>query len=140
MPLLVGSRGLPPNSKGSTVLPDAKKTEVARAMPRPIAQLAAYVDILGPELTVTVLMTYGGAEMYLAADPKGHASHEALLGHDKAKALAAHPRLSARHRIPLAKRWLAAMLHWQDNSTASIARKLRVSDVSARRWLKEWKE
>ena len=35
---------------------------------------------------------------------------------------------------------MTAMLHWQDNSTASIARKLRVSDVSARRWLKEWKE
>ena len=119
---------------------DAKKTEVARAMPRPTAQVPPYVEVLGTELAVTFLMTYGGAELSLAADPKGHSSHEALLGYDKAKALAAHPRLPTRHRVPLAKRWLAAMLHWQGNSTAAIARQLRVSDVSARRWLKEWKE
>ena len=119
---------------------DAKKTEVARVMPRPTAQVAPYMEVPGAELTVIFLMTYGGAELYLANDPKGRASHEAMLGHDKAKALALHPSLAARHRVPLAKRWLAAMLHWQGNSTAAIARQLRVSDVSARRWLKEWNE
>ena len=85
------------------------------------------------------LMTYGGAELYFADDPKGRASHEAMLGHDKAKALAAHPGVSQR-RIPLARRWLAAMLRWQGNSSAGIARQLRVTDVSVRRWLKEWNE
>ena len=119
---------------------DAKNTEVARVMPRPTAQVAPYVEVLGAELAVTFLMTYGGAELYLANDPKGRASHEVMLGYDKAKALAAHPALGQRHRVPLAKRWLAAMLQWQGNSTAGIARQLRVSDVSARRWLKEWQE
>jgi hypothetical protein len=107
-------------------------------MPRPTAQAAPYVEVLGAELAVTFLLAYGGAEMTLADDPKGQASHAALLGHDKAKALAAQPRL--QKRVPLAKRWLAAMLHWQGNSTAGIARQHRVSDVSVRRWLKEWKE
>jgi hypothetical protein len=95
---------------------------------------------LGAELAVTFLLNYGGAELYLATDPKGRASHEVLLGYDKAKSLAAHPAIAQRGRIPLAKRWLAAMLRWQGNSTAGIARQLRVSDTSARRWLKEWNE
>ena len=117
---------------------DPRKTEVARAMPRPTAQVAPYVEVLGAELAVTFLLSYGGAELYLANDPKGRASHEAMMGHDKAKALAAHPGL--QRRIPLAKRWLAAMLDRQGNSTAAIARQIRVSDVSVRRWLKEWRE
>ncbi len=112
---------------------------IAKPMPRPTAQVAPFVEVLGAELAVTFLMTYGGAELYLADDPKGQASDEALMGYDKARALAAHPAVSQR-RIPLAKRWLAAMLHWQGNSTASIARQLRVSDVSVRHWLKEWHE
>jgi len=117
---------------------DASNTEVAHPMPRPTAQVAPYVDVLGAELAVVFLMRYGGAELSLADDPNGRASHEGLLGYDKAKALAAQPRL--QKRVPLAKRWLAAMLHWQGNSTAAIALQLRVSDVSVRRWLKEWKK
>ncbi len=113
----------------------AAKTELARPMPRPTAQVARYVEVLGAELAVTFLMTCGGAELSLADDPQGRASHAALVGYDKAKALAAQPRL--QKRVPLAKRWLAAMLQWQGHSTAAIARLLRVSDVSVRRWLKE---
>lgn len=110
--------------------------ELARPMPRPTAQVAPYVEALGAELAVQFLLAYGGAELYLADDPKGRASHERLLGYDKAKALAANPALLQR-RIPLAKRWLATMLQWQGHSTAQIARTLRVTDVSVRRWLKE---
>ena len=114
-----------------------RKTEIARAMPYPTAQVAPYVDALGAELAVTFLLAYGGAELNLSNDPKGRSAYEALLGYDGAKALSVQPRL--QKRVPLAKRWLAAMLHWQGNSTAAIARQLRASDVSVRRWLKEWK-
>ena len=116
---------------------DIENTAVARQMPRPRAQVAAYVEVLGPDMAVTFLLAFGGAELSLSVDPKGRSSVEALLGYEKAKALAAQPRL--QKRVPLAKRWLAAMLHWQGHSTAAIARQLRVSDVSVRRWLKEWK-
>lgn len=115
-------------------------SELSRPMPRPTAQAAPYVEILGADLAVRFLLAYGGAELYLADDPKGRCSHAELIGADLARALASHPRLSPRQRVPLAKRWLAAMLHWQGNSTAGIARQLRVSDVSVRRWLKEWAE
>ena len=117
---------------------EVPKTAIARPMPRPTAQVAPDVEVLGAELAVAFLMAFGGAELYLGNQTKGQASHAALLTHDQAKALAANPRL--QRRVPLAKRWLAAMLHWQGNSTAAIARQLRVSDVSARRWLKEWKQ
>lgn len=111
--------------------------DLARPIPRPTARVAAYVEVLGAELTVQFLLTYGGAELYLANDPKGRASHEALLGYDKAKALAANPRLQMSHRIPLAKKWLVQMMSWQGCSTAHIARTVRPTDTTVRRWLKE---
>lgn len=119
---------------------DPTKTAVARPMPRPTAQVAPYVEALGAEMAVTFLLAFGGADLYLAKDPKGNASHMELLGYDKAKALAAHPALAERQRVPIANRWLAAMLMWQGHSKAGIARQLRATDVSVRRWLKEWHE
>ena len=115
-----------------------RMTEIARAMPRPTAQVSAYVEVLGPELAVQFLLAYGGPELYLASIPKGRSAYADLIGQDLAVALATHPRIPQRIRVPLAKRWLAAMLQWQGQSTAGIARQLRVSDVSVRRWLKEW--
>ena len=108
----------------------------ARPMPRTTAQVAPYVECLGAELTVRFLLAYGGAELYLADDPTGRAAHVQLIGEEKAKALAAMSHRLQKW-VPLGKRWLAAMLHWQGHSAAHIARTLRVSDVSVRRWLNE---
>ena len=109
--------------------------ELARPMPRPTAQVAAYVDALGAETAVIFLLTYGGADLYIAEDPKGRSSHEVLVGYDQLKALAAVAHRLPK-RVPLAKKWLAQMLYWQGHSTAKIARTLRSSDVSVRKWLK----
>ena len=117
----------------------AAHTAVARPMPRPTAQVQPYVDVLGVDLTMKFLLQFGGAELYLAADPKGRSAVVALLGYHMAKELAARPSLTMQRRIPLAKRWLAAMLDWQGHSTAHIARTLRVTDASVRKWLKEAK-
>lgn len=108
--------------------------ELARPMPRPTAQVADYVDVLGADLAVQFLLRFGGAEMYIPADPKGKSALQDLLGYDKLKELAGRPRL--QRRVPLAKQWLAAMLDWQGHSKADIARTLRVSDVAVRRWLR----
>jgi hypothetical protein len=107
--------------------------EVARPMPKPTAQVAPYFEVLGADLTVQFLLQFGGAELYLSRDPKGRSAVERLLGPDKLQALAK----SNHRRIPLAKRWLAQMLHWQGHSASSIARTLRVTDVSVRLSLKE---
>ena len=53
-------------------------------MPKPTAQVAAHVEVLGAETTVLFLLTYGGAELYISGDPKGRSGHEGLMGYDKA--------------------------------------------------------
>lgn len=109
----------------------------ARPMPKPTAQVAPYVECLGPDLAVRFLLTFGGAELYLATDPKGRSSAESVVGAEGVARMADHYRIGQRARVPLARAWLAAMLHWQGHSTAEIARTIRASDVSVRRWLKE---
>lgn len=109
----------------------------ARPMPKPTAQVAPYVECLGPELAVTFLLAYGGGELYLARDPKGRSAVEELVGVAGVRAMSAHHRIGERVRPPLAKRWLAAVLRWQGNSVSHIARTLRVSETSVYKWLSE---
>lgn len=107
--------------------------QIARPMPPPTAQVAAYVKVLGAELAVQFIPQFGGAQLYLAEDPKEKSNVEKLLGFDKVKELAARPSL--QRRIPLAKRWLAEMLDWKGYSKAAIARTLRVFDSTVSRYL-----
>lgn len=74
----------------------------ARPMPRPTAQVAPFFDFLGAELTVRFLLQFGGAELYLSADPKGRSAVEALIGPDRLKALATSDHRALQKRIPLA--------------------------------------
>jgi hypothetical protein len=104
--------------------------------PRPTAQVAPYVNILGIDLAVEFLLTFGGAKLALSVDPKGRSQLEALVGPEKARMLGANAHRCQR-RVPLAKRWLAAYLSWKGQSAANIARQLRVTDQSVRKWLKE---
>ena len=113
--------------------------EVERPMPKPTAQVEPYVDAMGAKMAVTFLLTYGGAQLYIADDPKGRSSHEALIGYDAAKCLAAQSHRLPQG-VPLAKGWLAQMLASQGHSCAQIARTLRVSDVSVSGWLAPKKE
>lgn len=103
----------------------------AAPMPKPTAQVAVYVDVLGADLAVTFLLTFGGAELHLAQNPRGQGQVEAVVGLERARALAAQDHRLQR-RVPLAKKWLARMLNWQGHSTAHIARTLRTTDVSVR--------
>lgn len=103
--------------------------------PRPPAQVAPYVEALGVELAIRFLLEFGGAELYLSEDPKGRSRLEALVGYDRAKALGTLAHVLPR-RVPLAKRWLAHCLDARGESTAEIARTLRVSDTTVRAYLK----
>ena len=80
-------------------------------------------------------MQFGGADLTVAKDPKGRSQFEAVVGPDRAKALAALDH-RLQPRVPLAKRWLATGLVVRGLSTAEIARTLRVSYTSVRSWLK----
>jgi hypothetical protein len=111
----------------------------ARPMPKPTAQVEPFFEVLGPELTVAFLLQFGGAELVYSNDPTGRSAVEKLIGSDKVKALAESRNRAMQKRVPLAKQWLARMLHWQGHSGSEIARTLRATDVSVRGWLKEGK-
>ena len=112
-------------------------SEITRPMPRPTAQVEPYFEVLGADLTVKFLLQFGGATLYLANNPKGKSAVESLIGSEKVQALANSKNRSMQKRVPLAKRWLAQMLHWQGYLQADIARTLRTTDVSVRAMLKE---
>lgn len=103
--------------------------------PRPPAHVAPYVDVLGQDLAIRFLLEFGGAELYIAASPKGRSRVVEVVGQDGAVALAqiAH-RLPKR--VPTAKPWIALVMRRESATVADIARKLHVSDVAVRRWLK----
>lgn len=107
----------------------------------PPAQAEPFVRILGRDLAITFLMTFGGAEVHLARDPKGKGMVEALVGHAAAAELAKQNRLP--RRVPLCKPWLARVARAHglppENTplpVAEIARRMHVDERSVRRWLK----
>lgn len=104
-------------------------------VPRPPAHVEPIVRVLGAPLAVRFLMRFGGAELYLAADPKGRSAVAELLDADQARALAA---LHLPRRVPTAKPWLAQYLHTVEGlSAAEIARSLHVTDVAVRGYLRD---
>lgn len=111
----------------------ATREQLLSGYPRPPAQIAGYVEVLGIELTVTFLLKFGGAELSIAEDPKGRSQLEALVGYEKARAMATIKRLAKR--VPLAKPWIAGCLHHEGKTVAEIARTLHVSDVTVRGYL-----
>ncbi|PWE29981.1 hypothetical protein DDZ14_16200 [Maritimibacter sp. 55A14] len=105
--------------------------------PSPPANIAPYVEVLGAQGAVEFILEFGGAELYLAPNPKRRSRLVTLVGHDKARRLAAAAEYLPA-RVPLAKPWCAAVLRSQNLSVAEIARKLHASDVSVRGWLKRY--
>jgi len=106
-----------------------------RLWPRPPAQVAPYVEVLGVDGAVEFLLAFGGAELYVAANPKGRGEFERRFGSARAAALAAVAERLPR-RVPTAKPWIAQVLRTQGLPVAEIARKLHATDVSVRAWLR----
>lgn len=108
---------------------------VKAGSPKPPADVATYVEILGVDLAVEFFCVFGGAELYLPERPLGRSEAEALIGADRMQGMAAFRHRLPR-RVPLANTWLAHVLRHQGWTAARIARTLRISDVSVRRMLK----
>lgn len=104
--------------------------------PEPPAHIDAYVQVLGVDLAVEFLMTFGGAQLYIAPNPKKRSRLAGLIGLEKARALArVSDNLPAR--VPTAKPWIASVMHSKGLPVSEIARTLHVSDVSVRSWLRK---
>ncbi|WP_375227526.1 helix-turn-helix domain-containing protein [Roseobacter sp. S98] len=103
-------------------------------LPPPPANLKSYVDILGTDMAVEFLLTFGGAEMYFPDRPGDNSELVRTVGVEKARAIcAASGRIKGR--IPIGKPWIARVLNAKGLSNAKIARRLHVSDVTVRKYL-----
>ena len=99
------------------------------------AHIEPFVRVLGPDLAVEFLLTFGGAELYLAPRPQRRSRLVGLVGMDKATELGrVADRLPAR--IPTAKPWIILMLKARGQPVAEIARTLHMSNVAVRRHLR----
>lgn len=103
---------------------------------RPPANIAPYIDVLGVDGTIDFLLEFGGAELYLAANPKGRSRLAKKIGVEKAAQLAAAAEYFPR-RVPTAKPFIAAVWRSRGLPVAEIARRLHSSDVAVRGWLKK---
>lgn len=104
-------------------------------IPRPPAHVEPYVAALGAERAVRFLLAFGGADLYIAKDPKGAAMAVDVIGLDGLRALA-EIRDSLQARVPTAKPWIAKYLHTVEGlSKADICRRLHASMPTVTRWL-----
>lgn len=109
-------------------------TENRPPAPPPTAQIAPIVQVLGIEEAIRFILAYGGAYLDIRNNPRETNQLVQMFGREAVEALAGLTALP--RRIPLAKPWLSAYFHAQGLSTAQIARKLRISDVSVRNHLR----
>ena len=104
-------------------------------LPRPPAHLEAYVRILGVEGAIAFLLRFGGAELYLRRSGDVAPLLAETVGLEAAAALGqAADRLP--RRVPTGKPWIARVWRAQGLPVAEIARRLHVSDVAVRGWLR----
>lgn len=106
----------------------------ARPFPKPPAQVAPHVAIPGPELALELVLQFVGAEIYVPDNPEGRSRIEALVATSETRELAQSTYVLQR-RVPLAIPWVAACLHHRGWPVNEIARRLRISDVTARRYV-----
>lgn len=103
---------------------------------RPPAQIEPFVRVLGVDDTIRFIEEFGGVEIYIAKNPTARSRIVKVLGREKAEALA---RLAESGewpaRIPLVKPWVAAVLKAKGLPVSDIARILRTTDVTVRKYL-----
>lgn len=103
--------------------------------PRPPAHVEPIVRALGMDAAVEFLLAFGGSDLTLPRRPQAGSRLVMVLGPTKAAALceAAHAAYAWPRRVPLAKPWLARVLHARGLPVAEIARRLHVADNTVRR-------
>ncbi len=99
------------------------------------AHVQPYVEVLGLELTVALLLECGGAPLYLP-DTRGLDDSRIVqvLGKDRALALGRHFGRGLV-KVPLAKSFIAAYYLSQNVPVVEIARLLHVDRSTVQRWL-----
>ncbi|CAN7257179.1 hypothetical protein [Brucella pseudogrignonensis] len=101
------------------------------------ANLAPFINTLGFDKGIEFLLRFGGATMYLPKKPQssGRSMASSLLTAEEIIALSKALDLDYL-RIPVAKKFIATYLRSQNVSVSEIARKLHMTDVTVRGYLK----
>lgn len=105
------------------------------------AELALYVEELGAGLAIELFLTMGGADCYFAVQPQPGSAISTLIGTEGVSRIAHRLKASGRRestrvRVPLAKSWVARYLYAEGWTIADIARRVRVSDVTVKTYLR----
>ncbi|MEM6384348.1 MAG: helix-turn-helix domain-containing protein [Pseudomonadota bacterium] len=111
-----------------------KSDHIIPGIPMP-PSLTTYLEVLGEDDTLKLIMELGGAPIYFTENPKTRSRIAGVVGHDKAAALARELGMGSHH-LPNAKRWAAYQYRRRNVPDREIARLLRVSDRTVASWLK----
>ncbi|HEY5209617.1 MAG TPA: helix-turn-helix domain-containing protein [Stellaceae bacterium] len=97
-------------------------------------EVKPYIDAIGADATLRVLLHLGGAPLYFSDTPTERSRLVRVIGIDKAKALG--KALGRGHqRVPSARRWIAIQLHDRGEPVLEIARRLHCNDTTVRRYV-----
>ena len=102
--------------------------------PPPPKAAQRFVDAIGVEAAIDLMLSFGGSEIFLPSKPTNRNALERAIGLRNIEKLVASS-VEMKTRVPLANKWLAKCLYAQGLSKAAIARKLRITDVRVRRYL-----
>ncbi len=116
----------PPSAADGGVPPVVRRRP---KMPRPMS------SAWGQSLPSTLFLAFGGSQVTLAKGGGSGAVAERV-GPEAVARMADHWAIGHKVRVPLAWKWTALMLLWQGHSTAEVARTIRASDATVRRWKK----
>lgn len=104
------------------------------------AEIALYVEELGHVLAIELFLTMGGAYCYFAVEPAPGSEISRVIGAEGVSRIGRRLKASDRPganrvRVPLAKAWVARYLFAEGWTIADIARRVRVSDVTVKKYL-----
>lgn len=108
----------------------------ARSKPTPIrtpAHVDVFVSVLGIENAIEFLLEFGGADLYISQGNRNGSRLVKAIGPQKTYELWLQ-RDRIPRRIPVARVWIAQTWISRGMSVAEVARRLRVSDVTIRKY------
>ncbi|MFD1330240.1 hypothetical protein [Mycoplana ramosa] len=100
------------------------------------AHLQPYIDALGEDLGIEFLLSFGGSYVYLSERPQARSPVVELLGEELSITLARSVGAGS-FRVPVGKPFIARHFRAKRWTINAIARKLHVTDVTVRGWLKQ---